>query len=342
MTSRSKSLPDVPSLSVVIPVYNEQDWIGRSVEALKTSLDRAGWQAEIVVVDDGSTDGTPKRLVELVQRFGVTVVSQENAGRFAARQAGIAAATGERVLLLDARVIIEPEAFSFLRDQFRDHPERKVWNGHINVSTDGNPYGGFWAGLVAVGWRRYMANPRLVSFGADEFDAYPKGTGFFCAPRELLLGAAQSFSSLFDDVKLASDDTRMLRWIAERENIHLTPDFAATYNSRDSFQKFVKHAYFRGTTFVDSYLDSPGPARNALFGAMGVGVVGLAIAAKFPKTALVLALLGSLGGGAVARKAGASKGQAQAVSKLLPVFAVSFGSGVVRGLVLAAKKALVR
>ncbi|RDI18694.1 glycosyltransferase family 2 protein [Lentzea flaviverrucosa] len=342
MTSRSKSLPDVPSLSIVIPVYNEQDWIGRSIEALTVSLERAGWPAEIVAVDDGSTDGTPKRLVELTEQFGITVVSQENAGRFAARQAGIRAATGERILLLDARVIIEPDAFTFLKDQFLQHPDRKVWNGHINVSTDGNPYGGFWAGLVAIGWRRYMANPRLVSFGADEFDVYPKGTGFFCAPRDLLEAAAQSFESLFDDVKLASDDTRMLRWIAERENINLTPDFAATYNSRDSFKKFVKHAYFRGTTFVDSYLDSPGPARNALFAAMAVGVVGLVIAAKFPKTALVLVLLGMVAAGAVARKAGASKGQALAVSKLLPVFAASFGSGVVRGLFLALKKALGR
>ncbi|MGW6443557.1 glycosyltransferase family 2 protein [Lentzea sp. NPDC055074] len=342
MTSRSNSLPGVPTLSVVIPTYNEQDWIARSVEALMTSLDRAEWPAEIVVVDDGSTDETPKRLVELVQRFGITVVSQENAGRFAARQAGLAAATGERVLLLDSRVIIAPEAFTYLRDQFVQHPERKVWNGHINVDTVGNPYGGFWAGLVAIGWRKYVANPRLVSFGADEFDLYPKGTGFFCAPRELLLGAARSFESLFDDVKLASDDTRMLRWISEQERIHLSPGFAATYNSRDSFKKFVKHAYFRGTTFVDSYLDSPGPARNALFAAMAVGVVGLVVAAKFPKTALLLILVGMGAAGAVARKCGATKDQTLAVSKLLPVFAASFGSGVVRGLFLALKKALTK
>src|SRR5205085_882092 len=83
--------------------------------------------------------------------------------------------------------------------------------------------------------------------------------------------------------------TGVLRWIAERHRIYLAPEFSATYHGRESFKKFAAQAYFRGTTFVDSYLGSPGPARNGLFAAFGVGLLGLGLAAKRPKTAVVLA-----------------------------------------------------
>src|SRR2546430_4123246 len=97
--------PLLPSLSVVIPVYNEQDWIERSVGALLASASAASWPIEVVVVDDGSTDATPARLDELRERHGITVLSQANSGRFEARRAGIAKAAGNQILLLDSRVV---------------------------------------------------------------------------------------------------------------------------------------------------------------------------------------------------------------------------------------------
>src|SRR5689334_12637249 len=94
-----------PSLSVVIPVFNEENWITRCVDALVASAAHANWPAEVIVVDDGSTDGTGQRLAELADRHGITVISQPNRGRFEARRAGLAKAGGQQVLLLDSRVI---------------------------------------------------------------------------------------------------------------------------------------------------------------------------------------------------------------------------------------------
>ncbi|MFI9810717.1 glycosyltransferase family 2 protein [Saccharothrix variisporea] len=330
MTSRTS----VPSLSIVIPVYNEPEWIGRSVGALRTALGNAGWDAEIIVVDDGSTDATPARLAEL----DVTVVSQPNSGRFAARFAGIQRATGELVLLVDSRVLLGADSLVYLRDQLAEHPERRVWNGHVEADNPDNPYGAFMSGLVAVGWRRYMADPKLTSFTAEDFDLYPKGTGLFLAPRDLLEKAATSFSSLYDDVRLASDDTRMLRHIAEQGPIFLSPGFHGLYHSRDSLEKFTRHAYFRGSTFVDGYLDSPGPVRNAAFGAAAVSAVTFGLLLRRPKLALALVGAGSAAAGVVVRRCGGSPRQAFAVARLLPLFASCFGAGVVRGLVLALRK----
>ncbi|WP_142000058.1 glycosyltransferase family 2 protein [Amycolatopsis cihanbeyliensis] len=331
--------PNTPSMSVVVPVFNEQDWIGRCLDALAGAAARAEWPVEIIVVDDGSTDRTPE---VLAQRTGVTVLSQPNRGRFEARRAGLAKASGDRVLLLDSRVIVDTDSLRFLRAQFADNPDRIVWNGHINVASERNPYAGFMAGLVTVPWRRYFANPKLTSFGIEEFDLFPKGTTFFCAPKELLEGSAEAFASLYDDVRLASDDTRMLRWIAERERIHIAPEFAATYHGRDSLRKFAAQSYFRGTTYVDSYLASPGPARNALFAALGLGAAGVGLLAKRPKTTVALGVAGSAAAGTVVRRCGATNAEARAVAGLLPLFATGFGAGVLRGLVLALRARLRR
>jgi glycosyltransferase involved in cell wall biosynthesis len=319
----------------VIPVYNEQDWIERSVGALLASAEEANWPIEVVVVDDGSTDATPTRLDELRERHGVTVLSQANSGRFEARRAGIAKAGGDQILLLDSRVVVDLGSLTFLRDQLVDHPERTVWNGHVNVASENNPYAGFMAGLVKIPWRRYCADPRLMSFGIDQFDLFPKGTGFFSAPREILEAASDAFVSLFDDVRFASDDTGVLRWIAERHRIFLAPEFSATYHGRDSFKKFFAQSYFRGTTFVDSYLGSPGPARNGLFAAFGVGVLGLGVALRRPKTAVALAAAGSAAAGVAVTRFGATTAEAKAVARLAPVFGAGFGAGAVRGLVMA-------
>lgn len=327
--------PLLPSLSVVIPVYNEQDWIERSVGAVAAAAEAAGWPAEIVVVDDGSTDATPARLDDLRERHGIVVVAQPNSGRFEARRAGLAKASGQQVLLLDSRVIVDTGSLAFFRDQLLAHPERTVWNGHINVASEDNPYAGFLAGMVKIPWRRYCANPRLMSFGIEEFDVFPKGTGFFSAPRQVLEEACDAFVSLFDDARYASDDTGVLRWIAERHRIFLAPELSATYHGRDSFKKFVAQSYFRGTTFVDSYLASPGPARNGLFAAFGVGLLGLAVAAKRPKTAVALAAAGSAAAGVAVTRFGATNAEAKAVAKLAPVFGAGFGAGAIRGLFLA-------
>jgi glycosyltransferase involved in cell wall biosynthesis len=326
----------------VIPVYNEQDWIERSVGALLASASAASWPIEVVVVDDGSTDATPSRLDDLRERHGITVIGQANGGRFEARRAGIAKSSGEWIALLDSRVIVDEHTLTFLRDQLVEHPERAVWNGHINVASERNPYAGFMAGLVKVPWRKYCANPRLMSYGIEEFDVYPKGTTFFCARRGLLEGSVTAFASLFDDIRFASDDTRMLRWIAERERIWLAPELSATYNGRDSFKKFAQQAYFRGTTYVDSYIASPGPARNALFGALAAGAVGLAFAAKKPKSTLAAGVLGAVAAGEVVKKCGATGPEARAVTTLLPVFAGGFGAGVLRGLAMAVRTKLRR
>ena len=84
-------------LTVVIPVYNGERYVGEAIESV---LQQGYPNIEIIVIDDGSTDGTR---AALAQYEGVVqVFTQENAGPAAARNAGIRRARGTRIGLLDA------------------------------------------------------------------------------------------------------------------------------------------------------------------------------------------------------------------------------------------------
>ena len=87
-------------LSVVIPVYNEEAGIGRTVEHLTEYLGKQPWRTEVLCVDDGSTDRTPEILRQLA---GVTVISApQNGGYGAALKLGFAAARGRYIGFCDA------------------------------------------------------------------------------------------------------------------------------------------------------------------------------------------------------------------------------------------------
>ena len=94
----------IPEVSVVIPVYNEQDSIVITIETIDEILQGIEIVYEIIVVDDGSSDNTPQLLNELHSRYPHLVVctQETNLGYGAALKAGIARSTFDRILIIDA------------------------------------------------------------------------------------------------------------------------------------------------------------------------------------------------------------------------------------------------
>jgi cellulose synthase/poly-beta-1,6-N-acetylglucosamine synthase-like glycosyltransferase/peptidoglycan/xylan/chitin deacetylase (PgdA/CDA1 family) len=102
-------------VSVIVPAHNEE----AGIEAALQSLLRTSYPMEIIVVDDGSTDGTAA-VVERYSLFGVRLIRQENAGKPAALNTGIAQARGNLIALMDGDTIFEPDAIPLLAQPFSD------------------------------------------------------------------------------------------------------------------------------------------------------------------------------------------------------------------------------
>ena len=92
-------------ISVIIPAFNEEQTIGQVLEALRV----LPIETEIIVVNDGSTDGTYKALEELRTTYELTVVHcKENRGKGFAIRSGLPHATGEVVVIQDADMELAP------------------------------------------------------------------------------------------------------------------------------------------------------------------------------------------------------------------------------------------
>lgn len=123
-------MPDLPTVSVVIPAYNAAAWIAEAIESVRNQefLDH-----EIIVVDDGSTDDT----AQVVAAFhgSVHYIHKENGGQSSARNVGIKHARGRYIAFLDADDLWMPNKLSLQMAQLRT-------NGRMWVYCDATAFDG--------------------------------------------------------------------------------------------------------------------------------------------------------------------------------------------------------
>ncbi len=135
-----------PTLTILIPAYNEADVIRRKLENT-VSLDYPKDKLQILVIDDGSTDGTPDIVREFATR-GVTLIQQpKRGGKMGGVNRGFENATGEIVVLSDASPDYDKESLQLLARNFAD-PTVGVVVGALRVWDADNavakPAGMYW------------------------------------------------------------------------------------------------------------------------------------------------------------------------------------------------------
>jgi glycosyltransferase involved in cell wall biosynthesis len=116
-----RGVPPDPLLSVVMPVFNERT----TVEAIIRRVLAVPLRIELIVVDDGSTDGSSEILDELRKTLRFELLRQSNAGKGAALRRGFVAVTGDLIIVQDADLEYSPEEYPDLIDLIR--------KGHADV-----------------------------------------------------------------------------------------------------------------------------------------------------------------------------------------------------------------
>ncbi len=215
-----------PFFSVVIPLYNKEQYIQRSLDSV---LSQTLSDFEVIVIDDGSTDGGPG-IVESCKDLRVRLVRQPNGGVSAARNRGIAEARGEWTAFLDADDEYQP---AFLR-KVRECAERFPTAGAIYSRA------AWMNGETQVNIPQDQVNEPTLLADYLHFVAYEKGyeiNSSAVAARHDIFARAGLFPA---GIKIGEDSDMWLR-VAWTTHIAYIPECLSIYHMEAGESNWEKH-----------------------------------------------------------------------------------------------------
>lgn len=120
-------------INVIVPAYNEEGYVGRTIEALlATEYPRE--KLNVVVVDDGSTDGTYEEATGYASDI-VTVVTKENGGKYSALNYGLMFCEGEYVITIDADSLVASDALKRIVAPLQADDDIGAVAGNVKVTN---------------------------------------------------------------------------------------------------------------------------------------------------------------------------------------------------------------
>lgn len=274
--------------SIVVPTRD----VGEHLEPLYRSIISSGMAprvAEVIFVLDGCVDSTASILQELTARtkdeVGAPLIRiiefPENQGRFMARFRGAEAATAEKILFIDSRVVL-PEKFSEIF--FEAVSLYPALTGHLDIDTSRDVYSLYWERSHRIlFWRHFRDTKNTVTLTAENFDRYLKGTTFLFASKDVIVRSCKKF----EDLPLYSDDTFLMKEMVALEPITINPKIRFNWAPRDNWKNFLKALWARGPGFAEYHVFEK---RGLLFAALMLGVVGILLEAILLFTAPLLFL----------------------------------------------------
>ena len=204
-----------PAVSVLIPVYNVEEYLGRCLESVMNQTLR---EIEIICVNDGSEDGSVAVLEKYAAKDSrLQIVTKENGGLPSARNAGLERARGEYVGFVDADDYVEPEMFETLvRTARKDHSEVVICGAKIFPEEP-----------RADRWLYESLSPQYTRY--DRFDAsilFERGdaTPFLwrvLAKRSLI---EENHLRLDENIRLGEDKAFQSKLYSRAKGITLIPD----------------------------------------------------------------------------------------------------------------------
>ena len=221
--------------------------------------------AEIIVIDDGSTDDTVKRVeswTASADRRKITRLHSlpENRGRFFARYEGARIAKTKFILFLDTRIQI-PEEFGSRLAEFLSLHEAVM--GSLKINTEKSVFSLYWERSHAFLFKNTYEKERhgvLVTF--ENYHQHVSGTTVLGCRRDYFMRACEPFLG----AGLIADDTGLLLHLAKLSPIYRNSRLFVSWEPRQSAKEFLKYLFVhRGTTFADYHVYEKWGKWTALF-----------------------------------------------------------------------------
>ena len=223
---READMRRLPSFSVVIPTFQRRALVRNCVSALCKG--EYGGSFEIIVVVDGSTDGTTAALAQLGCSAPLRVIEQENRGLAQSRNRGAAEATGEILLFLDDDMICQSDLLEQHARSYEVGADAVL--GDFPLAVECNPE--FFGGIVAQG--QYRAQLPLTPF--DVF-------GGHLSVRRSSFEALGGFDERFTGKgKYGNEDIDFGRRLLQRYRVRHNPKAIAHQTSVVSARKLIERA----------------------------------------------------------------------------------------------------
>lgn len=237
-------------ISIVTPVYNEDQNIHRYFEAIK-KMEYPKDDLELIFVNDASKDTSLKMLEEIGEKsdYNIRIINfEKNYGRAIAREEGAKAAKYEQIFFLDCKCEIFHDALQKFKEK-----KYEMINCQI-LQKDNHIFDKFFLMIrrkvYGMNFKKNLPDAYITK---ENFNHMPKGTtALFCDKTTFLNSQPDNKHD-----QLGSDDTKLLWNIIQKKNILKTSDIKVWYNTRKSLKDNIFHIFDRGNKFVD-YYHSPG------------------------------------------------------------------------------------
>lgn len=248
---RPKPLETLPSITVVAPVFNEHEHVGRMI----TQVMESAYPAELlqfIVVNDGSTDGTDKSIEEACRKYPeVEVITfPKSMGKRHGMSAGAERARGEFFVFIDSDSFLDPDALKNIVKPFAD-PEIAAVTGHCDVE---NAWTNVLTRMQAV---RYYVAFKIMKAAESVFDSVTCLSGPLAAyRRDVFMAVREEWlnQTFFGKPATFGDDRSLTNSLLERgykvvyeddsRTTTIVPDDHRTFLSQ---QMRWKRSWFRET-----------------------------------------------------------------------------------------------
>ncbi len=224
-----------PAVSVVIPLYNKEKWVGRAV---KSVLSQTFWDFELIIIDDGSTDKSLERVKEF-QDDRIRIITQKNRGVSAARNRGVSEAKGRYIAFIDADDIWRERHLEITIKAFGLYPDIILSTNRIGI-------------VRAEEVRLKSLETEKIEYSRFDYidmlykNRFPVHIGSILVKKEMIV----KIDGFFEDMRMGEDVNLLTRVSCEGKSV-ISRYTGMIYNLTDTYGAMLSD---RGVQYLPDYL----------------------------------------------------------------------------------------